>query len=363
MPVGFWQPSSSTPRLCYADRTIGKVIERLMSDDVVYNLAVLLDTVGKTLPRSATVLMAARAERTRIGGPLNRRAAGRAAESADQSAPSGWRALLTSRRSPTRQSHRAGAPLARGPPGCAAALLSGRRRLPRLHRSPARRRSGRRHPRAAARSVGDGGHALITTPAATKFYRSDGRVARQLQDITLDAATFEWLPQETILFPDAYANIATRVHLSEALALHRLGDRLLRPARQWHAVRERPRASGFRDVAERRAAGARSPAARWRQRHDAARPSASPATRCSVRCSRTPPTTLLDWREPLRCPMAAAGRGACPSRLSRKSTASSSVAPPARKRTRCDVRFHRSGPRFARSSRTVPATPPRIWST
>lgn len=61
----------------------------------------------------------------------------------------------------------------------------------------------------------DGVHALITTPAATKFYRSEGRVARQSQDIALDAATFEWLPQETILFPDAYASIATRVRLTE----------------------------------------------------------------------------------------------------------------------------------------------------
>lgn len=63
--------------------------------------------------------------------------------------------------------------------------------------------------------VRDGAHALVTTPAATKFYRSDGRIARQLQDITIGAATFEWLPQETILFPDAYANVVTRVRLSE----------------------------------------------------------------------------------------------------------------------------------------------------
>ena len=63
--------------------------------------------------------------------------------------------------------------------------------------------------------VRDGAHALITTPAATKFYRSESRVASQSQDIILDAATFEWLPQETILFPDAYANIATRVRLTE----------------------------------------------------------------------------------------------------------------------------------------------------
>lgn len=64
-------------------------------------------------------------------------------------------------------------------------------------------------------SAGDGSHALITTPAATKFYRSDKRVAHQIQDITLDVATFEWLPQETILFPDAHADIATRAHLTK----------------------------------------------------------------------------------------------------------------------------------------------------
>ncbi|HEU4625202.1 MAG TPA: urease accessory protein UreD [Steroidobacteraceae bacterium] len=63
--------------------------------------------------------------------------------------------------------------------------------------------------------VRDGAHALITTPAATKFYRSEGRIARQLQDLALDAAICEWLPQETILFPDAHASIATRVRLGE----------------------------------------------------------------------------------------------------------------------------------------------------
>jgi urease accessory protein len=61
----------------------------------------------------------------------------------------------------------------------------------------------------------DGSHVLITTPAATKFYRSNRRVAHQTQDIELDAATFEWLPQETILFPDSYASIATRARLTK----------------------------------------------------------------------------------------------------------------------------------------------------
>src|SRR5262249_20605752 len=31
-----------------------------------------------------------------------------------------------------------------------------------------------------------GAHVLLTTPAATKFYRSDGRVARQRQEIVAD---------------------------------------------------------------------------------------------------------------------------------------------------------------------------------
>ena len=57
-------------------------------------------------------------------------------------------------------------------------------------------------------------HSVITTPAATKFYRSDGRVARQVQEIEARGATVEWLPQETIVFPDAQACIATRVKLT-----------------------------------------------------------------------------------------------------------------------------------------------------
>jgi urease accessory protein len=61
----------------------------------------------------------------------------------------------------------------------------------------------------------EGAHALLTTPAATKFYRSDGRIARQRQEIIADAASVEWLPQETIVFPDARASIVTCVRLGE----------------------------------------------------------------------------------------------------------------------------------------------------
>ncbi len=44
-------------------------------------------------------------------------------------------------------------------------------------------------------------HALLTTPGATKFYRSAGGVARQVQTLTVAPNGFlEWLPQENI-FP------------------------------------------------------------------------------------------------------------------------------------------------------------------
>jgi urease accessory protein len=56
--------------------------------------------------------------------------------------------------------------------------------------------------------------ALLTTPAAGKFYRSDGRPARQRHALRVAAgATLEWLPQETIVFAGASAGMATRVEL------------------------------------------------------------------------------------------------------------------------------------------------------
>ncbi len=57
--------------------------------------------------------------------------------------------------------------------------------------------------------------ALITTPGATKFYRSAGADACQRQHLRVhDGATLEWLPQENILFPGARAHLYTRVDLS-----------------------------------------------------------------------------------------------------------------------------------------------------
>ncbi len=63
-------------------------------------------------------------------------------------------------------------------------------------------------------TVKDNGAALVTTPGATKFYRSNGALAEQHQEFRiLPGASLEWLPQETIYFPDANARLNTTVHL------------------------------------------------------------------------------------------------------------------------------------------------------
>jgi urease accessory protein len=57
-------------------------------------------------------------------------------------------------------------------------------------------------------------HALITAPAATKIYRSDGRTSQQVQTLrAAPGAMIEWLPQETILFDGARTGLETRVQL------------------------------------------------------------------------------------------------------------------------------------------------------
>jgi urease accessory protein len=56
-------------------------------------------------------------------------------------------------------------------------------------------------------------HALITTPAATKFYRCDGRVSSQTQELRAAGATLEWLPQENIFYRGGEVRTATRVHI------------------------------------------------------------------------------------------------------------------------------------------------------
>lgn len=57
--------------------------------------------------------------------------------------------------------------------------------------------------------------ALITTPAATKFYRSSGLSAQQTTCLWVEpGASLEWLPQETIIFQGGHVNNHTRVEVN-----------------------------------------------------------------------------------------------------------------------------------------------------
>ncbi|MFQ5671529.1 MAG: urease accessory protein UreD [Nitrospinales bacterium] len=63
--------------------------------------------------------------------------------------------------------------------------------------------------------VGPDAHALVTTPAAGKFYRSAGAEAQQRQILNVSAdATLEWFPLENIFYSGARVETTTRIHLS-----------------------------------------------------------------------------------------------------------------------------------------------------
>lgn len=63
-------------------------------------------------------------------------------------------------------------------------------------------------------SLADGSHALLTTPGATRFYRSAGPLALQTVDATLgDGARLEWLPLETIAYTGCEAENRMRFDL------------------------------------------------------------------------------------------------------------------------------------------------------
>ena len=61
--------------------------------------------------------------------------------------------------------------------------------------------------------VDAGAHALVTTPAATKFYRCASRRSLQSQELRAAGASLEWLPQENIFHRGAHAGTVTRVQL------------------------------------------------------------------------------------------------------------------------------------------------------
>lgn len=70
--------------------------------------------------------------------------------------------------------------------------------------------------------VGAGAHALIGTPGATRFYRSDGASASQRVRLSMgDGARLEWLPLETIAYPGCDAS--NRIDLQLAPGAECLG--------------------------------------------------------------------------------------------------------------------------------------------
>jgi urease accessory protein len=64
-------------------------------------------------------------------------------------------------------------------------------------------------------SLGDGSRAVLTTPGATKWYRSEGSWARQRVHFQLDGdAILEWLPRENIFFGGSRMSMSLDIALS-----------------------------------------------------------------------------------------------------------------------------------------------------
>jgi urease accessory protein len=62
-------------------------------------------------------------------------------------------------------------------------------------------------------SVGPDAWAQLTSPGAAKWYRAAGSAYQQLELKIAAGGTLEWLPQETIVFSQAKAELTTRIEL------------------------------------------------------------------------------------------------------------------------------------------------------
>jgi len=69
-------------------------------------------------------------------------------------------------------------------------------------------------------ALGEGTHVLVTTPGATRFYRSAGATATQtLRVVAAAASRLEWLPLETIAYSGCVAANALRFDLAAGAEL------------------------------------------------------------------------------------------------------------------------------------------------
>jgi len=66
-------------------------------------------------------------------------------------------------------------------------------------------------------SIDEGAAALLTTPGAAKWYRSESAWARQHLSFEV-RGSLEWLPQETILYDASLARMQTEIRLAKAAA-------------------------------------------------------------------------------------------------------------------------------------------------
>jgi len=63
----------------------------------------------------------------------------------------------------------------------------------------------------------DNSKGLVSTPSATKFYRSKGRLAKQIQKIEMSSGCeLEWLPQETLFFDQSISENILSFHLNNS---------------------------------------------------------------------------------------------------------------------------------------------------
>lgn len=61
--------------------------------------------------------------------------------------------------------------------------------------------------------VGKNAWAQLTSPGAAKWYRANGPAYQQIELQIATGATLEWLPQETIVYAGAQAQLSTRIQL------------------------------------------------------------------------------------------------------------------------------------------------------